>query len=135
MNTIAIAIKALTTKRDAAQEIVNNLNLAIQGLGGGTNAGPGKAVARRSKGKAGGWPKGKKRGRKVASDGAGASAGTVPDNVDVIPADLQAEIDAIKANPKLKGIQIAQAVRKAKIAYFKGPSTGQGAGLAEAAAS
>lgn len=132
MNTIAIAIKALTTKRDAAQEIVNNLNLAIQGLGGVANAGPGKAVARRSKGKAGGWPKGKKRGARA---GASAGTGTVPDNVDVIPPDLQAEIDAIKANPKLKGIQVAQAVRKAKIAYFKGPSTGQGAGLAEAAAS
>jgi|SRR6267142_527864 len=123
----------MNEEADKLRSRLAELEAGIRVLGGATNTGTGKPVARRSQGKVGGWPKGKKRGPKGAS--AGASA--VPDNVDVIPADLQAQIDAIKANPKLKGIAVAQAVRKAKIAYFKAsaPASSQGAGLAEAAAS
>jgi hypothetical protein len=95
MNTIAIALKALVTKRDAAQEQVNGLNLAIKALGGSTVA---KTVAA-----------GTAAPRTRKPRGPGAPVGP----------ELQAKLDAIKADTSLMPIQKAQASRKARFEASK----------------
>lgn len=95
MNTIAIALKALVTKRDAAQEQVNGLNLAIKALGGSTVA---KTVAA-----------GTAAPRTRKPRGPGAPVGP----------ELQAKLDAIKADTSLTPIQKAQASRKARFEASK----------------
>jgi hypothetical protein len=123
MNHKAIVLKQYTDKATRLRAELADTETAIRVLGGTVTSGPGAAQAGRTRARKVRKPNSATKPTKSAANGTG----------EVVPADLQAQIDAIKADPKLKGIQIAQAVRRAKLAYYNTARRAEGAVLGEAA--
>lgn len=121
MNHKAIVVKQMNEEAAQLRTRLAELEAGIRVLGGVSKAPASPVQRRRGPGKASG-AKTASTPRKQAVNGP-------------VPPLLQAEIDRIKADPKLKGIQVAQAVRKAKVAFYKAaPARPEGAVLSEAAA-
>jgi hypothetical protein len=124
MNHRAIVLKQFTDKAARLRAELASTETAIRVLGGTVASAPQKPQGGRSRGPRVRKANSASKPPKAAANGSG----------EAIPADLQAQIDLIKANPELKGIQIAQAVRKAKLAYYNTARQAKGAVLGEAAA-
>jgi hypothetical protein len=124
MNHRQIVLKQYVDKAAKLRAELADTETAIRVLGGVVASAPQKPQGSRSRGP---------RVRK-ANSASKPPKSAVNGSGEAVPADLQAQIDLIKADPKLKGIQIAQAVRKAKLAYYNAARQAKGAVLGEAAA-
>jgi hypothetical protein len=128
MNHRAIVLKQFTDKAAKLRAELASTETAIRVLGGVVTDGPQKPQGSRTRGNRVRKAKAAVKPPKSAANGSGGVT-------ESLPGELQAKIDLIKADPKLKGIQVAQAVRRAKLAYYNAVRHGEGAVLGEAGAS
>lgn len=139
------AINALTAERFGLLQRAASLATAIEVLGGSTGGPVPASTKATGKRKAGGWPKGMKRGSRAAKVPLAAtesteaastdspSTPTTENNPGADSPELQAQLKAISADTTLSPIQKAQKFRAARQAHKKTVVTSTPGALAEAA--